>query len=95
MTRIRPRASEAGAGFYTKQTWDLGVIGEYHDVGRFLARVASLPRIIKPTNVQVGPAPQSRATRGMEAPLEVSLRIETFVLGADTTSATAGAASSG
>ncbi len=80
LTRIRPQAVEAGE-FYMKQTWELSVLGDYHDVGRYLTRIASLPRIIKPTNVQISPAPRSRATRNMEAPLEVSFNIETFVLG--------------
>ncbi len=80
LTRIRPQAVEAGE-FYMKQTWELSVLGDYHDVGRYLARIASLPRIIKPTNIQASPAPRSRATRNMEAPLEVSFNIETFVLG--------------
>ncbi len=81
LSRIRPQAAEAGQ-YYTKQTWELSVLGEYHDIGRYLARIASLPRIIKPTTVQIGTAPENRATRDMQAPLEVSFRIETFVLGA-------------
>ena len=79
-SRIRPQAEIAGE-FYTKQTWELTVLGEYHDVGRYLTRIASLPRIIKPTAIQLSPAPSNRATRDMEAPLEASFRIETFVLG--------------
>lgn len=81
LTRIRPQTVEA-AEFYMKQTWELSVLGDYHDVGRYLTRIASLPRIIKPTNVQISPASHSRATRDMVAPLEVSFNIETFVLGA-------------
>ncbi len=81
LSRIRPQAAEVGE-FYTKQVWELSVLGDYHAVGRYLARIASLPRIIKPTNIQITTAPQSRATRNMEAPLEVSFNIETFVLGA-------------
>ncbi len=81
LSRIRPQASEPGE-YYTRRTFELSVLGEYHNIGRYLARIASLPRIIKPTGVQISMAPRSRATRNMEAPLEVSLRIETFVLGA-------------
>ncbi len=84
LSRIRPQAAEVGE-FYTKQVWELSVLGDYHNVGRYLARIASLPRIIKPTNIQISTAPQSRATRNMEAPLEVSFNIETFVLGATET----------
>jgi type IV pilus assembly protein PilO len=80
MQRFRPQADEPG-DFYTKRTWELTLLGEYHDIGRYLARVASLPRIIKPAGVRIGSAPRSRATRDMIAPLEMSLRIETFVLG--------------
>ncbi|MGD8866520.1 MAG: type 4a pilus biogenesis protein PilO [Gemmatimonadales bacterium] len=80
LTRIRPQAVEAGE-FYMKQTWELSVLGDYHNVGQYLTRIASLPRIIKPTNVQMSPASRSRATRDMEAPLDVSFNIETFVLG--------------
>jgi type IV pilus assembly protein PilO len=79
LARMRPQASEPGE-YYTKHTWELSVLGEYHDVGRYLARIASLPRIIKPTRVQMSPAPRNRATEEMEAPLEVSFNIETFVL---------------
>jgi len=80
VSRLRPQASEVGE-YYTRQTWELSVLGEYHNIGRYLARIASLPRIIKPTGVQISVAPRSRATRDMEAPLEVSFRVETFVLG--------------
>lgn len=81
LSRIRPQAPEA-TQFYTKQTWELSVLGDYHEIGRYMARIASLPRIIKPTTVQLTPAPRNRATRDMDAPLEASFRIETFVLGA-------------
>lgn len=94
-SRIRPQADQPGQ-FYTKQTWEIAVTGEYHDIGRFLARIASLPRIIKPGNVQIAPAAASRATRDMETPLEVSFIVETFVLGATaSTPTTQGASPSG
>jgi type IV pilus assembly protein PilO len=86
VARIRPQAVEHGE-FYMKEIYELSVLGEYHDVGRYLARIASLPRIIKPTNIQISVAPRNRATRNMEAPLEVSFNIETFVLGAPPPSA--------
>ena len=63
LARIRPRPASAGDEYYSKQTWELSVIGDYHNIGRYLARIASLPRIIKPTNVQLVTAPRTRATR--------------------------------
>lgn len=94
LARIVPQAAEPGE-FYTKQTWELSVRGDYHNVGRYMSRIASLPRIIKPTRLSLTPAPRSRATRDMEAPLEVSFIIETFVLGASTGSGAQGASSGG
>ncbi len=92
---IRPRETEA-TEYYTKRTWELSVQGDYHDVGRYLTRIASLPRIIRPTGVRISPGPVNQATRDMEAPLEVAFTIETFVLGgapSDTTGTAQGAAS--
>ena len=80
LSRLRPAAAESGE-FYTKQTWELSLFGEYDDIGRYLARIASLPRIIKPAGLTISPAAAGGATRDMEVPLEASLRIETFVLG--------------
>ncbi len=81
LIRLRPQASQSGE-FYSRQTWEVAVLGEYHDVGRYLGRVGSLPRIIKPRGLSVTPAPMGRATRDMDAPVDVSLSIETYVLGA-------------
>jgi type IV pilus assembly protein PilO len=81
LIRLRPQASQSG-DFYSRQMWEVAVLGEYHDVGRYLGRVGSLPRIIKPYGVSITPAPTSRATRDLDAPVEVSLGIETYVLGA-------------
>ncbi len=79
LASIRPQNATPGE-FYTQQTWQLSVVGDYHNVGRYMSRIASLPRIIKPTGVQISRAPQSRATRNMVAPLEVSFAIETYIL---------------
>ena len=42
---FRPDGSEP-VGSYTKETNAWSAVGEYHDVARFLARVASMERII-------------------------------------------------
>ena len=94
LARIIPQAAEPG-DFYTKQTWELSILGEYHDVGRYISRIASLPRIIKPTRLSLTPAARTRATRDMEAPLHATFIIETFVLGASSGSGAQGASSGG
>ena len=49
---IRPEADQVGE-FYTKDRYALEITGEYHDIGRFLASIASLPRIINPVNLEI------------------------------------------
>lgn len=79
LSRIRPASVEPGA-YYDKYTYELAVIGEYHDVGRYLARIGSLPRIIRPRNVNVTPAPQQARKEGSVAPVQTTFVIETFVM---------------
>lgn len=80
LSRIRPASVDRGP-YYTRYVYELAVIGEYHDVGRYLARIASLPRIIKPANVAVARAPQQARKEGSVAPIQATFLIETFVMG--------------
>jgi len=71
--------------YYTRRTYDLAVIGSYHRVGEFLTRVASLPRIVTPLNLQLSlQAPQgSGANAPANAPepkLQAKFSVETYVL---------------
>lgn len=66
--------------YYTRRVYDVAVIGSYHAVGEFLARVASLPRIITPTSLVLAPREEG-APGMMESPrLEARFSIETYVL---------------
>jgi len=76
---LRPEADETGE-FYTKESYAIEVYGEYHDIGRFLASVASLPRIITPVNLEVTPFSGDRSILDMEAPVQASLQIQTYIL---------------
>ncbi|NIP60475.1 MAG: type 4a pilus biogenesis protein PilO, partial [Gemmatimonadetes bacterium] len=49
---MRPEPPEPGE-FYTRQSYQLEAVGEYHDVARFLTAVASLSRIITPVDMDV------------------------------------------
>lgn len=80
LSRIRPASVDQGP-YYTKHVYELAIIGEYHQVGRYLARIASLPRIIKPTNVNVIPAPPQARKPDAVAPVQATFLIETFVMG--------------
>lgn len=64
--------------FYTRRTYDLAVVGAYHDIGDFLTRVASLERIVTPINLTL--VPRENAARPTRADLEAKFAIETYVL---------------
>jgi len=70
--------------FYTRRTYDLAVEGSYHQIGQFLTRIASLPRIITPINLNL--VPQAAADEG-EPELEARFAIETYILPSETASA--------
>jgi type IV pilus assembly protein PilO len=78
LTLIQPTGAVA-EDYYTRRTYDLAVQGSYHQIGEFLTRIASLPRIVTPTRLNVtlprGADPQTRQPR-----LEAKFAIETYVL---------------
>jgi len=76
---LRPEADEAGE-FYTKESYAMEVYGEYHDIGRFLASIASLSRIITPVNLELSRFEGNRSGLDMEAPVTASLQIQTYIL---------------
>ena len=70
---MRPE-EDAATEFYRRVTYEMGVIGTYHDVGQFLSEVGSLPRIVTPIDVTLRRREETRNQ------LEASFRIETYVL---------------
>jgi len=66
--------------FYTRQSFNMRVWGEYHNVGRFLAAIASLPRIVTPKDLEVEPFPGGEGRSGMVAPVLATFFIETYVI---------------
>lgn len=82
LTSWQPEPSQPGE-FYTQESYEMSVTGEYHDVGRFLTAVASLPRIITPVDLRLefsaGPAPRE----DVESPVVAQFRIRTYVLPGD------------
>ena len=74
---IRPEAVVQGE-VYAQQAFQIRVLGEYHDVGRFLAGLASLPRIITPSDLQLVPFTPPPRPLGFEPPVGVNFRIQTY-----------------
>ena len=75
---MRPEAEEPG-DFYTKQTFQMRAFGEFHDVARFLTRIASLSRILTPIDVSVEEFNDPRAL-SFDAPVVVNFRFQTYVI---------------
>jgi len=84
LASINPEPSQPGP-YYTRTSYEVSVIGPYHEVGRFLTAVASLPRIITPVDLEmsarVGPRTRGRQDRQTEpGEVRARFRIETYVL---------------
>lgn len=77
LSLIQPTGAEV-AEFYTRRTYDLAVLGSYHQIGEFLTRVGSLPRIITPIELHV--TVQEGEVRDGSPRLEARFAIETYVL---------------
>lgn len=85
ITLIQP-VSATDEQFYTRHVYDMAVVGPYHAIGDFLARVGSLPRIVTPTNLTLQPraptAPGAAAAADEDGPIRLEARfsIETYVI---------------
>lgn len=84
---MRPEEDAAGE-YYRRVTYEMGVMGQYHDIARFLTQVGSLARIVTPIDLTLSRANQNETS----AQLQAAFRIETYVLPQDTMAAGGGAA---
>lgn len=75
VARFTPGQTDAGA-HYNRRTFELTVLGSYHDLGRFLSEIGSLPRIITPIGLTV----QRGGSSGGKERLQASFLIETYIL---------------
>ena len=75
---MRPDAEEPG-DFYTRQTFEMRVFGDFHDVARFLTRIASLSRILTPVDVSVEEFTDPRSA-SFDSPVVVNFRFQTYVI---------------
>lgn len=83
LNRVTPSNPQpVEGGYYQQQVWQMEVEGNYHTVGEFLTRVASLPRIIRPMIREIRPA--DRTNTG-ELPVVAGFGLEMYVLPQDTT----------
>lgn len=78
LTRMKPEAEEP-TPYYTRQTYEIGVRGTYHDVGLFLSEVGSLPRIITPTEFKLAGNTGLKNKQGSPL-LNANFRIMTYII---------------
>jgi type IV pilus assembly protein PilO len=64
--------------FYVRRTYDLAVLGAYHEIGDFLSRIASLPRMVTPSGLSLVPRQEPGNRRDVR--LEGRFSIETYVI---------------
>lgn len=78
LVSVTPSRDEAEAGaFYRRLRWELVVEGGSHDLGLFLARMASLPRLVRPEVRRI----EGLERAGVERhPVRATVTLETFVL---------------
>ena len=83
LTLIQPVGATEEA-YYTRRVYDMAVTGGYHQIGEFLTRVASLPRIVTPTNLTLAPVDANPAAApprpGAPTELQASFSVETYVI---------------
>ncbi len=73
---MRPEKSTA-VDFYTRQVYSMSVMGPYEGVGRFMAAVGSLPRIVTPIHLKL--LPRAELDRSGAVRLQAEFQIMTFV----------------
>lgn len=76
---LDPEPTQA-AGPYNRTGYVMSVVGEYHDVARFLTDIASLSRIVTPVQVDLELFPTPLAYPDLVSPVQANFRIETYVL---------------
>jgi type IV pilus assembly protein PilO len=78
LAALNPSVEQAGE-FYSKQSYELHVLGSYHNIGEYLTAIGSLPRIVKSTEFKLNT--DQPATEPGESPLlRAIFRIETFIV---------------
>jgi type IV pilus assembly protein PilO len=85
MRNVIPIEAEADSGeYFMRQNWEMEIEGSYHDIGRFLSRVASFDRIVRSQVREIRPV--QGASEG-DQPVTIYFELETFVLPLDSGSA--------
>ncbi len=78
LINVVPAEAQADTtGYFLRQTWEMEVEGDYHDIGQFLTRVASFQRIVRPQVDELRPTRQIQGDRQL---VGARFGLETYVL---------------
>lgn len=75
---MRPEDEQPGQ-FYNDHPHAMAVIGTYHDIGRFMADIGSLSRIVVPMELRIQQRP-NETTRGGIPRLQADFKLHTYVI---------------
>ena len=82
LAALNPAPEETGE-FYSRQSYELQVLGDYHAIAEYMTAIGSLPRIVRSSELKLNleaPDPQGGAPR-----LRATFRIETYIMPEPTT----------
>jgi type IV pilus assembly protein PilO len=79
LLRLQPGGENPGQ-FYSHQTFQLQVSGDFHSIAEYLTAIGSLPRIVRSSRVTMRPVAGAPAAPGSSPVLEAGFVIETYVM---------------
>jgi type IV pilus assembly protein PilO len=79
VTLLEPQPREPGE-LYDRTSYNMAAVGEYHAMGRFLAEIASLSRIVTPVQLDIQLHSDASRYPDLRSPIVATFRIETYVL---------------
>ena len=79
VTMLRPEPRESGE-VYDRWSYEVAAKGGYHQIAAFITAIASLDRIMVPSDMNISAERTPHANRfGTSAPLAASFRIRTYI----------------
>jgi type IV pilus assembly protein PilO len=78
LTALRP-GGETPGDFYSRQSYALEVVGDYHSVAEYLTYIGSMSRIVRSAHLQLNRVDGATAASGASL-LRAAFRIETYVM---------------
>lgn len=83
MVNVVPAAPEPTPdGYYLRQRWNMTVEGDFHTIGRFLTRIASFERLVRPRVSSLDPIGSGDGDAVTQ--VRAVLSLDTYVLAPDT-----------